>query len=218
MSKQPHINFTNISDGKGTFEKEFQTMFPTLNKLLLKASWIDFTINGNQLYRQYIWTDKQGNTSGWLCHMEHCVPRGRNIIQEHAVLSKNVGTIVQYWMGGHRAIDTFLKANEHTFTLKDAVIGMGGWEENYLAACKSEGIEPLDVNEFVTFALEANGNTTFYNSNTKEVFFFAHDGYSPIDLSIVKGQPEYTIHKFDLVNTFTDYAEQLAHQWEKVIG
>lgn len=213
-----HIIFTNISDGKeDTFDHEFQTLFPELNKLLLKASKIDFTINDNQVYRQYIWKDKKGVTSGWLCHMEHCVPRGRNIIQEHAVISKNVGTIVQYWIGGHQDADTFLKANEYIFSLKDAAVGIGGGTEKYLSACKSEGIEPLDLNEFVTFAVEANGNTTFYNYKTKEVFFFAHDGYSPLDITKVKGQPEYTIHKFDKANSFTDYVEHLAHQWEKVV-
>lgn len=217
MNKQPYVNFTNIADGKGTFEKEFQATFPKLNNLLLKASWIDFTINNNQLFRQYIWVDKDGNTSGWLCHMEHCVPRGRNIIDEHALLSKNVGTIVQYWMGGHRTVETFLNANEYTFSMKDAAIGIGGWEKKYIEACKSEGVDPINTKQFVTFALETNGNTTFYDSETKEVFFFAHDGYSPIDISILKGQPEYTIHKFDNVNTFTDYAEQLACQWEKVV-
>lgn len=216
--KQHDIIFSSISDRKVTFSKEFSSLFPELSNLISKASVVDFTINSNRRFRQYIWTKKDGSTNGWLCNLEHCTPQGRNIIEEHELLSKSVGSIIECWTSDEDAkVETFIDNNNFTFSLVDTTKGIAGWEDNYLELCEEESISPLDINDFVTFALEANGNITFYNYKTKEVFYYAHDGYYAFDISLVDKQPEYSIHTIDGVSTFVDYVEQLAKQWLAIV-
>lgn len=219
MNNKNDIVFSTIGGGKFSPSPEFIELFPEMNRLLQSSVVIDFTIDNNQKFRQYIWIKSDKSTVGWLCRLEHCIPQGRNIIDEHALLSCQVGGIIDYWVNKSYEIDTdtFIDNNNFTFSLVNSGTGIGGWEKLYLSACENEELVPLDTSDFVTFALEANGNTTFYNKNTKEVFYYAHDGYFPIDIFSINGQPEYTIHKFDGIETFTDYVETLAVQWQKII-
>lgn len=219
MNKQQNIDFTGIGGGHFDPTSEFIDTFPKMTELLQKPLVVDFAINRHQRFRQYIWSRNNSKSIGWLCRLEHCVPQGRNIIGEHILFSKNVGGIIKYWIDDKGITsNTFIDNNHFTFSLPDTHSGIGGWEDNYLSDCSDIGVEPLDVKDFVTFALEANGNTTFYHKDTKEVFFFAHDGYSPIDITLLSGQPDYSIHKFDNVTTFVDYAEALASQWLNIIS
>ncbi|HMM04019.1 MULTISPECIES: hypothetical protein [unclassified Dysgonomonas] len=216
--KNNQVIFNGIHDGKITFPKEFATLFPKMTRLLDKAYKIEFTLNGNQRFRQYIWTLNGGNTIGWLCKLEHCVPQGRNIIPEHILLSQNMGGIVEYWLEDNTMeAESFIDNNQFTFSLVDSTVGIGGWEENYADECKSQGIEPMDTSDFLTFALEANGNTTFYNHKTKEVFVYLHDDYSPFGITPHKGHPLCTIYQYDKAPTFVDFVEILAGQWLQVI-
>jgi hypothetical protein len=219
MSKQQNIEFTGFGGGHFSPTNEFKHTFPKMTELLGKALVVDFAINRHQRFRQYIWAQENSKSIGWLCRLEHCVPQGRNIIPEHILLSNTVGGIVEYWIDDKSInVDTFIDNNHFTFSLPDTHSGIGGWEEHYISDCANAGFTPLETKDFVTFALEANGNTTFYHKDTKEVFFFAHDGYSPIDIALLEGQPDYTIHKFDSVTTFVDYAEALATQWLSIIS
>lgn len=211
------VNFTNIGGGAVDLSAEFQTTFPALSALLAKAKVVDFTINTTQVFRQYIWFHADGTSSGWLCQLEHCVPLGRNLIPEHILLAKNMGGIIDYWREDKNT-ETFIDANEFTFMMKDSYPGIGSWKENYEIRCQDDKVEPLDLTKFVAFALEANGNVTFYNHETKDVFLYAHDGYSPLEIKLVQGQPEYTIHQFSQTKSFADYVEQIAHQWQRAIG
>lgn len=212
-----NLNFTNMGGGTVELSSEFQSTFPTLSALLAKAKVVDFTVNTTQVFRQYIWFHADGTSSGWLCQMEHCVPVGRNLIQEHILLAKNMGSILHYW-GKDKETETFVDANEFTFMMKDSYPGIGSWNEIYKNRCQDDNVEPLDLTKFVGFALEANGNVTLYNHETKEVFLYAHDGYSSLDIKLVQGQPEYTIHQFVGTTSFVDYVEQLAKQWKSAIA
>lgn len=214
--KRKELVFSNMESGKPEFSKEFQTTFPSLYTLLAKARVIEFAINQNQVFRQYIWQHKDGTSSGWLCQMEHCVPQGRNLIDEYILLATNMGGLIRNWRK-NKAVETLIDANEFTFLMKDSYPGIGSWDENYKLRCQEDGVNPLDLTNFVSFALEANGNVTFYDIDTRKVYLYAHDGYSPLNITLVKGQPEYTIHTIDGIGSFTDYVEQLAKQWSEVI-
>lgn len=216
--KNNQVIFNEIHDGKMELPSDFASLFPRMTSLLDKAYKVEFTLNSNQRFRQYIWTNGKGGATGWLCKLEHCVPQGRNIIAEHILLSKCVGGIVEYWLDDRTEdADSFIDANEFTFSLVDSTVGIGGWEDNYVNECKEQGVEPLDTSEFLTFALEANGNTTFYSHITKEVFVYLHDDYSPFEITPHKGHPLCTIYQYDKAQTFVEYVETLADQWLQVI-
>ncbi|MBF0648148.1 MULTISPECIES: hypothetical protein [Dysgonomonas] len=216
--KNNQVVFNGIHDGKMTLPKDFAVLFPKMTRLLDKAYKVEFTLNGNQRFRQYIWTLNGGSTIGWLCKLEHCVPQGRNIIPEHILLSQNMGGIVEYWLEDNTMeAESFIDANQFTFSLVDSTVGIGGWEQNYADECKLQGIEPMDTSDFLTFALEANGNTTFYSHKTKEVFVYLHDDYSPFEITPHKGHPLCTIYQYDKAPTFVDFVETLAGQWLQVI-
>ncbi len=216
--RNKQVVFSNIHDGKADFSADFSMLFPKMTLLLSKAYKVEFTLNDNQRFRQYIWAADNGRTSGWLCKLEHCIPQGRNIIPEHILLSQTMGGIMHFWLDDSAVnVDTFIDANNYTFSLTDSMVGIGGWEENYVNECKTEGLKPLDTTEFVTFALEANGNTTFYNHKTKEVFIYLHDDYSPFKVTPQNGHPSCTIYKYDKVKTFADYVECLADQWLELL-
>ena len=213
------VIFDKMCSGKIELPKEFVSLYPTMSQLLQQATIIDSILNGNQRFRQYIWL-KGESCFGWLCQLEHCTPQGRNIIPEHILLAHQLGGIIQYWSNDKHetSTDTLIDANKFTFPLTLSFKGMGGVEDHYLKTCENNNTTPLDSNDFVTFALEANGNTTFYQKDTKEVFYYSFDGYSPIGVNLVEGQPEYTIHKLAEVNTFIDYVETLAKQWLTIIN
>lgn len=218
MVNNKTITFDNIRNGEVDFSKEFVTLYPKLTQLLKRATTIELTLNGNQRFRQYIWTNAEGQTSGWLCKLEHCIPQGRHLIDEHILLAKTMGGIIKYWLADEsKAPDSFIDANTFTFSLTESHTGIGGWKGDYASECKSEKVEPLDTSKFVTFALEANGNTTFYDHQTKKVFVYLHDDYSPFATIPHQGSPLCTIYEYDKVDTFTDFVETLAEQWEKAL-
>lgn len=210
--------FNEIHDGKMAFSQEFTTLFPKMAELLDKAYKVEFTLNGNQRFRQYIWTNDEGGTAGWLCKLEYCVPQGRNIIPEHILLSKSIGGIVEYWLGDRTEdADSFIDANKFTFSLVDSTVGIEGWGDNCVNECKEQGLDSFDTSEFLTFALEANGNTTFYSHKTKEVFVYLHDDYSSFGIIPHKVHPLCTIYQYEKAKSFVEYVETLADQWLHVI-
>lgn len=216
MKNNGNIGFDTMHGANIKFSTEFIQLFPLMTELLEKAKVIEFTINSNQRFRQYIWIHNDGTTSGWLCRLEHCVPQGRNIIPEHILLSQNLGGIINYWSDS-KSKETFVDANVFTFSLVDTFKGIGGFEDDYIRKCQEEQINPLDIADFVTFALERDGCVTAYNYKTKEIFMYLLDGYTPFAYSVVDGQPEYTLHQLHSAKTFVEYVEALAEQWLSVI-
>lgn len=214
MTKQ-QLNFDSIGDASLNLSADFVNNFPKLSALIKNASVIDFTINSNKRYRQFIWQLADNETCGWLCQLEHVVPQDLNLIPEHILLNKTIGGIIEHW-GDEDFDETFLYAKNFTFGLQDAINSFE-WEESYLESCEEEDSTPIDVSKLLTFSQEANGDNTFYNKETKEVFLFAHDGYSPLDITLVDGQPDCTIYTYDNVKTFNDYVETLADQWQQII-
>lgn len=209
------VIFNSIGDGTINLSSEFISLFPQLTQLLSKASKVEFTLNGNQRFRQYIWTNSKGQTSGWLCKLEHCIPQGRNLIDEHILLANTMGGIIDYWVDGNIGqLKSFIQANNFTFCLTDSHTGIIGWEDTR-ERCKMKAIASRNVSDYVTFALEANGNSTFYNHKTKEVFVYLHDDYSPFDTEPICDCP---IYRYREAKTFVDYVELLAKQWQEALS
>ncbi|SHG18983.1 hypothetical protein [Dysgonomonas macrotermitis] len=217
--KRQDIRLSEFKGGHFSPSEDFAKTFPKMASLLQQTLTVDFKINHGLRFRQYIWTRADGSTVGWVCRVDHCVPQGRNIIDEHQLLANELGGIIQTWVDKPYEVkaDTLIKNNNFTFCLSDSAIGFGGWEEKYIEQCKKEGVKPLNSEDFVTFALESNGNATFYHKETKDVYIYLHDGYAPFDNTIVEGQPEYSIHQLDKAKGFVEYVELLASQWLDII-
>ncbi|MBO0929656.1 hypothetical protein [Fibrella aquatilis] len=208
---ETNITFDRIGNGKLTYSDDFITTFPKLFSLLKTAHVLDFTINSNKRYRQYIWRLINNKTCGWLCQLEHVFPQHLNLIPEHILLTKTMGGIINYW-GGDDFNETLLYANNFLFGIQNSTNSFE-WADNYLEACELESLLPLSLADLLTFSQESNGNNTFYHKETKEVFLYAHDGYSPLDITLKADQPKYTIYTYDNIITFNDYVETLAEQW-----
>lgn len=219
MTKRQDIRLSEFKGGHFNPSEEFSKTFPKMSSLLKQALTVDFKINHGLRFRQYIWTRPDGSTAGWICRVDHCVPQGRNIIDEHQLLANELGGVIQWWIDKAYEVkkETLIKNNNFTFCLADSSIGFGGWEESYKEKCEKEGVEPFNPDDFVTFALEECGNSTFYNKDTKQVYTYLQDGYTPFDSSIVEGQPEYSIHQFEGAHTFVEYVELLASQWLEIL-
>ncbi len=219
MTKRQDTRLSEFKGGHFSASEAFAETFPQMSFLLKQALTVDFKINHGLRFRQYIWTRADGSTAGWVCRVDHCVPQGRNIIDEHQLLANELGGVINWWVDKAYEVkkDTLIKNNNFTFCLSDSVIGFGGWEEAYKAQCEKEGVEAFDPANFVTFAVDENGNTTFYNKDTKQVYTYLQDGYTPFDSTIVSGQPEYSIHQLDKAKSFVEYAELLANQWLDII-
>jgi hypothetical protein len=209
-----NIHFDNIESGKLALSAEFISTFPTLAALLKTASVLDFTINNNQRFRQYSWALASQQTCGWLCQLEHVIPQDKALIAEHILLVKNMGGIIKT-MGN--VGETLLSAKNNLFGLQASFNGLDD-EDNYLEACEADDLTPIDLTQIITFAMDANGDCTFYDNNSKKVFLYAHDGYSDFDITLLDSQPEYSIYRYDQIHTFVDYVETLAKQMQQNIA
>jgi len=216
MRKQRDISLGKMNGVLFKPSQEFESTFPALASLLRKATVIDFVAENNQSFRQYIWTHKTGCTTGWLCRMEHQRPQDVTYISEHLLLAKQVGGIIHYWCGHENDVLTVIDNNNFTFTLKDCTTGLGGHEDYYYELCEEEAA-PLDISKFTVFALEANGDITLYNTETKQVYVFLPGDYSPFEFTPVEGQPLGTFYKYDRAETFVEFVELLAKQWLEII-
>jgi hypothetical protein len=209
-----NIHFDNIESGKLALSAEFISTFPTLAALLKTATVLDFTINNNQRFRQYSWALASQQSCGWLCQLEHVTPQDKAFIAEHILLVKNIGGIVNSW--GNFS-ETLLTAKNFLFGLQVSFNGIDT-EDNYLAACEADDLTPIDLTQVITFAMDANGDCTFYDKNTKKIFLHAQSGYSDFDITLLDNQPEYSIYRYVQIHTFVDYVETLASQMQLTIG
>ena len=96
MRTQRDISLDNMQEILLNLSQEFEATFHVLSFLLKKAIVIDFIMENNQLFRQYIWIHKDRKTSGWLCRMDHRHPQNVDHIPEHLLLSKQIGGILHY--------------------------------------------------------------------------------------------------------------------------
>lgn len=215
FKKNNQICFDNIEETELNLPNEFTTTFPLLADLLHRAKVIDFVINGNQRFRQYIWFTPAGNMLGWLCQLEHLIPAEIKFLKEHLLLAKNMGGIIEHW--GNEDESTLLDAKLFNFSLKESTQGINEWEEHYLERCKEREIIPRDTSKFVTFSLESNGVPTFYDIENQQVYSYLFNGYSELRSRPINGHPDYTIYEYQDIKTFNEYIEYLAKEWLSLI-
>lgn len=192
--------------------EEFNNTFPKLSLLIKKARISNIKVD-NQDYILFAWNNQENHICGWLNKIENEENEALELINEHQLLLKNIGGIQESFNSPE---NSFCNNQNFMFINSECFKGIGEYEDYYTSACEEENFEKIDFSNFLSFAYEANGALTMYNSSSKEVFLFSHD-HSFDNVSFVKNQPEYTFHSFKNVTTFIDYVEELANQWIEYI-
>jgi hypothetical protein len=200
----------NIKEGVLTVGDDFIDRFPNLYKLISAARVLDVTINNN-IYKLLSWTRRDDISCGWLCKFEPADISALEILPEHQLLLDTMGGIQEsYNQPGY-----MLTNNQNFLFIKSQCRpGLDGWMIYYIEMCQDEDITPMPETNMIAFVGEANGNLTVYDKITGQVYLFAHD-HSFDYVTFLEGQPHYTYHLINGVNTFTDYAETVARQWMK---
>jgi hypothetical protein len=212
-----------IKEAKIDCSKDFSTMFPLLTWLLSKARVADVTLTRTKKkketthnYRLYSWNTKSGNTAGWLCRIE---PNNSTfeILPEHQLLVDNIGGIEESYEEQECKTEKLTDNQNHLFIKSKCERMDNDLKDFYLDTCKDNNLQPLNTDSLITFAVEANGNATYYDLKTKKVLLFATDHCFDY-VTKMENQPEYTFYTINEVKNFVDYVEKLARQWlEEVI-
>lgn len=189
---------------------DFKSTFPALSRLIQKARTLDFSINSKP-YRLLSWTNKYNISCGWLTQIESENTDNFQLAQEHELLLKEIGGIVESY---HQPEPALTNNQDYLFLKSACMTGIGEWEEYYENLCEEESKEPIDYNDFICFALEANGNMTMYEKNSGKVILFAHDHWFE-DVDVFENQPEYTFYTIQGVENFVDYVEKMADEWSE---
>jgi len=208
-----------LKGSKVEYTGNFPETYPLLFKLFSKARIVEIILTRTKKkkevvynYRLFSWDTKNGNTAGWLCKIES----DKSIIEilpEHQLLIDNIGGIQESYEQCSESEK--LTDNQNFLFIKSECESESedkDWEDYYLDICKEENLNPLDTDNFLAFAVEANGNTTYYDLKTKKVFLFAPN-HCFDNITEIKNQPEYTFYTINEVSDFVEYVEKLARQW-----
>lgn len=206
-----------LTELKPEYEEHFINTFPILYQLLLKARVTQLTLRKIEKkkelvnhYRLYAWDTLDGHRAGWLCKIE-ANASAIMLLPEHQLLIDNMGGILEsYWQEPES--DKLTDNQNFLFIKSECELMSKEDRAYYFEICEEEGCQPIDTKSFLAFAVEANGNSTYYDLQTDNVFLFASD-HAFDNITSVEGQPEYTFYTIDNVNNFTDYVELLAKQW-----
>lgn len=199
-----------VSEGSLTLDEEYEKTFPNLYSLVSTARVTNVNFKGDN-YKLLAWTLPDDESCGWFCKMEDLTKNNITLLPEHELLLKNIGGIKE----SYNEPDGSFTNNQNFLFIKSLCIpGLGMSIDHYEESCSYENIKPMPLNDLVTFVEEANGNSTLYNLQTKQVYLYSHD-HAFDNVTTVPGQPEYTFHYIDGVTSFVDYVEILAKQWKE---
>lgn len=195
-------------------QKEFTETFPLLSELISKSRQYEFDlVSKKQIipYRLLLWTTKDSSLCGWLCNLEKTSSSELDIIKEHTVLLDNIGGIQESFIQSPND-DYLLTSNQDFLFIKSKCYYAGDNMNYYIELCHEDNLKPIDTSSFICFVREANGNETFYDRNTKNIFLFAHN-HNFDNVKEIENQPDYTFYTINEIATFVDYIEHLAKQW-----
>ncbi|MBP2618134.1 hypothetical protein [Chryseobacterium jejuense] len=201
-----------VSETEISLSPKFTDTFPILTDLISQARVLNLDID-HQPHRLFSWTNKNNEIFGWLNKTEPDFTSPFPLIEEHKLLLDEIGGIQESFNQPHPSLSN---NQEFMFIGSNCSLGINDWDDHYEELCKSENKLPIDYKDFISFIIEANGNTTVYDAQTKEVFLFAHD-HAFDNVFFLKNQPEYTFHKFHHITYFVDYVEALAQEWKNEV-
>lgn len=190
----------------------FTAAFPRLALMLSKARRTRIRKN-EEFLELWGWTNREGASFGWLCHVPGC-DAGAPLIDDHRLQLAHMGGIVEKW----NEPSSYLMNLNWAFGIDECRKGFQApssyvWMPYYLEQCKEAGLEPwVDPLNYQPFAVEANGNVILYHLRCGEVIMFAHDhAFRFVD--VLRDCPEYTFYSIRGCPTFRDWVEAVADQW-----
>lgn len=192
--------------------EEFKGAFPILTELIIRSR-PTYLIIEDINYILFAWDTLDGQICGWLNQQETEEEYKCELIQEHELLIRNIGGIRESF---NQPEDSLSNNKNFMFLGSECSRGIGDWADYYSMTCEEEGKNKIDYTNLLAFVYEANGAVTLYNPLTRKVFLFSHD-HSFENIEFIQNQPKYTFHTFKNVDTFENYVETLAKEWEEII-
>jgi hypothetical protein len=189
---------------------EFEERFPSFAALLHAARMTPVLING-RAHVLYGWTAPNGQSMGWLSPPPVDEIEATALHEDHQLLAATFGGIGERW----NEPETSWLLNLHsalTLDLASDPIDLSVYEWSF----ENRNLMPLDVDEWYTIALEANGNLTICRRESGELLMCAGD-HSFDHLIPLEGCPDYTFYRIRGAPTFAAWVEHVAGQWLAVV-
>lgn len=204
---------SDVTETEIELSEKFTVTFPILTTLINQARVLSIKIE-QQPYYLFSWTNKDNQNFGWLNKIENNIPTTLPFIEEHQLLLEEIGGIQESF---NQPDPSFSNNQEFMFVGSECTTGINDWNDYYEEICNKEEKPQIDYRNFISFVMEANGNSTIYDPKTKEVFLFAHDhAFNNVDL--LENQPKYTFYRFHNIISFVDYVEALALEWKNELA
>ena len=203
----------------------FEQLYPRLTKLLKKARLTRLqTARGER--HLLGWTDVTGRFIGWLVFppgYEGSYKASSDLHSDHKLLLNYFGGVdeTSYAPELEQAIPDFGCDSQWTLNLnfwlgeRDCELGIDSWDV-YFEMLQEFFENPIDPNDFITFAVEANGNSSAYNKRDGTLILFAHD-HAFSYVSPYPGCPS-GLYTFNNCAKFSDWIETVAGQWSELIS
>ncbi len=209
VKKDDVVQVRNIKEVFFTATDEFKRTFPILIQLLYLARVTEIKVN-NRLYYLYGWTNKYGQSMGWLCPPPGLKNKMNILHPEHKILISCFGGIKEIW---NEPDDTWLQNLNSALCEEECGIGFGELNRYFTEICEEEGINPMiDLKAYISFAFEANGNRTAYHKSTGRIVMFAPN-HCYEHISCFDNCPEHTLYTIDECEDIKLWVEKVACQW-----
>ena len=190
----------------------FRQRFPTLTRLLSQSRGT--AINSRQGLRYvHAWTNKRGQTFGWMCYPPPDPTSTRILHNDHQLLLRYFGGIEEHWNGP----ETFLDNQSGSLGIKDWDPGFGGREQHFNEISRLNlGSGYIMPSSYCVFTSEANGDCTVYHRKTAAVLHLGFDcGLS--NVLALEGYPDL-LFVIESVPDFRSWVETVAAKWLAEVG
>jgi len=189
--------------------EEFEIKYPTFKELLCSARVTEIRVNSDNYYL-FGWTNNQGESFGWLCLPSDGSPTKLELHQDHLLLISSFGGIIEKW---NEPEDSWILNYDSVLCSEKCSLGFNGGEEYIHYMCEDHDVSPLiKSEEYISFAFEANGNSSIYHRESGKVLMFAPDHCFDF-ITPLEGFPEYTLYKFNDCTDFRGWVEHIASQY-----
>lgn len=187
--------------------KAASDMFPQLSKLLSSASVTEVSVNDVQ-YELLAWDFTEAKRTGWLC-LPPPETISHTLFKDHRILLESFGGIVERFNDIEYG---WLENLNDALTLREAMKDCG-YVQDYRWPFEDAGLTfPIDMKEYYSIALEANGTTTLCHRINGRILMFASD-HCFDHLTELEGCPERTLYTINGAGSFREWVEIVANQW-----
>ncbi len=201
----PAVEFFDPSKG-------FESRFPTLTRLL-SLGRVSVVEVDERRFHLHTWPKLDGRRCGWLCEQPG-LTSDVSLHADHRILLESFGGVREPFNGPSGTwtlnLNWWACASElRLLTPRESDIYRQYLKDTLESPeCSFLG----ELEQYVRFALEANGNFLAYHAKTGEVVMFASD-HNCSHVIPVAGCPEHSFYRVQNASTFRDWIELVAAQW-----